>query len=71
MIEFSVADIGHFVGQWLWPLFRIGGFLMAAPIVGARVVPARVRIVLAMALTALVAPVLGPLPAFDGLSVEN
>ncbi len=71
MLEFSVADIGQFVGQWLWPLFRISGFLMAAPILGAQVVPARVRMALAIVLTVLVVPVLEPLPAFDGLSIES
>lgn len=45
----------------LWPLVRIGGVLATAPVLGARVVPARVRVVLALLLTLTLAPVLPPL----------
>ena len=71
MIEFTLADLEGLVGQWLWPLFRIASFLAAAPIIGARVVSARIRIVLAILLTVLVAPNLESLPAFDGLLQLN
>jgi flagellar biosynthetic protein FliR len=47
----------------LWPLVRIGGVLATAPVLGARMVPARVRVVLALLLTLALAPVLPPLSA--------
>ncbi len=41
-----------------FPFARIGAFLMVAPMFGARFVPARMRVLLAVALTALVAPLM-------------
>jgi flagellar biosynthesis protein FliR len=46
--------------HYLLPFFRISGLLMVMPILGARAVPARIRLMLAMTLTALVAPLLDP-----------
>lgn len=47
---------------------RVGGLVMTAPIFGAGAVPLRVRVLLAAALTLLVAPVLwqGPVARIDG-----
>src|SRR5690606_5774479 len=45
-----------------WPFFRIAGVLMVAPVFGARLVPARVRLAFALAVTFVLAPVL-PAPA--------
>jgi flagellar biosynthesis protein FliR len=49
---------------FLWPLFRVGAMLMVAPVFGMTGVPARVRVLLALALTAVLAPLLpAPPPA--------
>jgi flagellar biosynthetic protein FliR len=69
MFVVSDAQIAQFVGQYIWPLTRITAFLLAAPIFGSRIVSARVRLVLGLMLTLLVAPLLPPLPAFDGFSL--
>jgi len=42
--------------QYFWPFVRVAAFVMTAPIFGARFVPARFKIVLAGAITLLVAP---------------
>ena len=42
----------------IWPFFRIAGVLMVAPVFGARLVPIRVRVALAVAVTVVLAPVL-------------
>lgn len=57
-------------GQFLWPLFRIMGFFMVAPIFGAQVVSSRVRLMLAVTMTMLVAPTLPALPVIDGISLQ-
>jgi flagellar biosynthetic protein FliR len=44
------------------PFFRIAGVLMVAPVLGARFVPARVRLAFALAVTFVLGPVL-PAPA--------
>jgi flagellar biosynthesis protein FliR len=42
----------------VWPFFRIAGVLMVAPVFGARLVPMRVRLALAVAATFVLSPVL-------------
>lgn len=65
------AQITEFVGRYLWPLFRIAALLMAMPIIGTRVVTARVRIVLALMTTLLVVPLLPPMPSVPPLSLQS
>ncbi len=48
--------------QYFWPFLRIGALLMIAPVLGARSVSPRVRVLLALLLTLVVAPLL-PAPA--------
>lgn len=57
--------------SWLWPFFRIAGFLMAAPVIGTRTVPVRIRLIIAIAITMVVAPVV-QLPEFiEPFSLEG
>lgn len=69
-IELGPEAIGQWVGSFLWPLFRIGSFLMVIPIFGTQLVTARIRVGLALAMTILVMPMIGDVPAVDGLSPE-
>ncbi|GAA6153276.1 flagellar biosynthetic protein FliR [Pseudoteredinibacter isoporae] len=64
-------QILEFVGQYIWPLIRISGVLLAMPLIGARVVPARVRLALAFVLAVLVSPLLPPLPDVPLLSLRT
>ncbi|MDX1562902.1 MAG: flagellar biosynthetic protein FliR [Gammaproteobacteria bacterium] len=50
---------------YVWPFFRIAGLVMVAPVFGARLVPARVRIGLCLALTIVIAPGRGQVTVFD------
>ncbi len=56
------------ISTTLWVMLRIGAMLMAMPMIGTRAVPARVRVMLAVALSVALAPVLPAVPLFDGLS---
>jgi flagellar biosynthesis protein FliR len=47
------AVLTHELGLSVWPFFRVAGVLMVAPVFGARLVPVRIR--LAMAVTATLA----------------
>ncbi len=59
------------IQSWLWPFFRIGGLLMAAPVIGTRAVPVRIRLVMAIAITMLVVPYIPAVPVVDALSGEG
>ena len=65
------AQITEFVGRYLWPLFRISALFMAMPIVGTRLVSARIRVVLAITVTLLVVPLLPPMPSVPPLSMAS
>ena len=57
-IALSIGQLEGWVAQGFFPFARIGACLMVAPVFGARFVPARTRIILAVAITALVAPMI-------------
>ncbi len=68
MIEFSDASLLGLVQQYFWPFLRIGAVFMLAPVVGARNVPVRIRIFLAVLITLIIAPLLPapePMPMFE------
>lgn len=69
MFEITDTQIAHFVQQYCLPLFRIGALLMAMPVIGTRVVPARVRLVMAFLITLMVVPLLPPMSAAPSLSL--
>lgn len=52
--EISSALVAAWVTQYAGPFMRISAFLMSAPLIGTRMVPMRVRLFLALALTMLV-----------------
>lgn len=58
----TTGQLEAWLAAWLWPFLRIGACLMVAPIFGAQFVPARFRIILAAAITLVVAPLLPPQP---------
>src|SRR5690554_2243767 len=55
----------------MYPFARISGLLMVMPLLGTRMVTARVRLLLAVTITLVIVPVLPPLPAVDALSVAS
>jgi flagellar biosynthesis protein FliR len=57
-IALTSGQLEGWVAQAFFPFVRISSCLMVAPLFGARFVPARSRLVLAAALTALVIPML-------------
>jgi len=71
LFELSVLQIEQWVAAFLWPLFRIASFFMAVPLLGSQLVNARVRLFLALAVTVVVAPLLPPMPDFDGLHLNT
>jgi flagellar biosynthetic protein FliR len=62
----NAADVSQWVGRLWWPSLRIAGFVATAPIASETVIPRRVKVVLTLALTVLMAP-LAAVPA--GLSI--
>lgn len=70
MIELSGADIGGWINSLLLPLFRIASLLMVMPVIGTQMVPARVRLYTALAITVALVPVLPPMPQVEAFSLQ-
>jgi flagellar biosynthesis protein FliR len=62
MITLTTGQLDTWLAQVLWPFIRISSCFMVAPAFAAEYVPARIRIVLAGAITLIVAPLI-PMPA--------
>jgi flagellar biosynthetic protein FliR len=60
MLTLTTGQLEAWLAQYLWPFLRIGACFMMAPIFGARFVPPRVRLLLAGAITLIVAPLVPP-----------
>jgi flagellar biosynthetic protein FliR len=71
MITLTSGQLETWLGLYLWPFIRIGACLMVAPIFGAGFVPARMRLIMAGAITLLVAPLLPVQPTVSPLSAEG
>jgi flagellar biosynthetic protein FliR len=69
-IDLTTGQLEAYVAQGFFPFARIGACLMVAPMFGARFVPARTRVVLAAAITALVIPLVPP-PAIAPFSAAG
>jgi flagellar biosynthesis protein FliR len=67
----SEAQINQFIGQYFWPMLRISAFYFAVPIIGARTVPARVRVLLSLLTAMLVSPLLPVSPIISFVSLEG
>ncbi len=71
MITLNPDQLQHWVLQLFWPFVRIGACFMVAPLFGAAMVPARVRVILAGAVASLVAPLLPELAGVSPLSLSG
>ena len=70
-MELTTAQLTAWIGQLLWPLFRVAGLLMTMPIIGSAMVPAQFRLLLALVITFLIAPLLPAMPVVEPLSADS
>lgn len=71
-MELTSAEITGLLGSYLWPFFRIGAMLMAAPIFSSNFVSVRTRLLIALAVSIVIVPTIPQAPpAVDALSAEG
>ncbi|PKG58868.1 flagellar biosynthetic protein FliR [Shewanella sp. Choline-02u-19] len=68
MLSLTSVQISAFIGTFWWPFCRIMGAFMVMPFLGSNFIPVTVRVLLAFSISALVAPLLPPVPQVDALS---
>ncbi len=71
MFGIGFLDIEQWAAEFMLPFFRVASFFMVVPVIGTRMVPARIRMGLALAVTAVIVPVLPDLPQINGLSLQT
>lgn len=69
MLEIDSTIIGGWLGTLVWPFIRIGGLFMVAPVFATQLVPARIRLLITVLITYLLAPLLPEMPQLDLVSV--
>ena len=55
-LTLNAADVSHWVSRLWWPMLRVGGFVLAAPVASETVIPTFVKIVMSLSLAFLMAP---------------
>jgi len=70
-MNFTDQQLLQWITGFLWPFFRVAALVAVAPILGVRVVPLRFRVVIALALTLVITPVLPPGPEIDPASAAG
>ena len=70
-MSFAINDLMLLIERFLLPFIRLGALFVAAPFFGAVTIPVRVRIILAIAVTVILLPVLGNAVAVDLMSGEG
>ena len=68
-MHFTSAEIVAWIGSFMWPFFRISSMFMVAPITGGQYVPVRARLMLSVAVTFVVMPLLPDPPAVTPFSL--
>ena len=68
---FTSEELLLLIEHWMWPFFRIGGMLMTMPIIGTRSIPVRIRMMTAIAVTWVVAPIIPVNVYIDPLSMDG
>jgi len=70
-VEIPIAPILETIASFLWPFVRIASAVMVMPVLGGSFTPAKVKVLLALALTVLIAPLLPASPPLELLSLEG
>ncbi|KFE57789.1 flagellar biosynthetic protein FliR [Pseudomonas syringae] len=70
VLALTDGQIGTWVASFMLPMFRITSMLMTMPVFGTTLVPSRVRLYFALAITVVVAPVLPPMPQVNALDLS-
>jgi flagellar biosynthetic protein FliR len=67
-LNFTEEQILGQTASFIWPLMRISAMFVSVPLFSIQSVPARVRLVLSVAITLVVIPLLPPLPTVEMFS---
>ncbi|MDD7804629.1 MAG: flagellar biosynthetic protein FliR [Endozoicomonas sp. (ex Botrylloides leachii)] len=64
----TFSQLTGWIGHYLWPFFRISSLFITMPMLNSRVVSIRIRLILSLAITLIIAPLLPAAPAVEPIS---
>lgn len=70
-MDLSVEQLLQWMNAYLWPMTRIGGIFMLLPVLGSHFIPKKVRLLMTVMITIVIAPTLPPMPTVDALSWQG
>ncbi|MFD2643371.1 flagellar biosynthetic protein FliR [Pseudomonas japonica] len=70
MLELTDTQISTWVASFMLPLFRVAAVLMTMPVFGTSLVPQRIRLYFAVAITVVIAPGLPAMPPVEALDLS-
>lgn len=70
VLALTDAQISTWVASFILPLFRVAAVLMTMPVFGTTLVPQRVRLYFAVAITVAIVPALPPMPTVNALDLS-
>ena len=70
-MNFTDDQLVALVTSYFWPFIRIAAFIAVVPVFGARVVPKRIRMLIVIALTMVIVPILPPPAVIDPFGVDG
>jgi flagellar biosynthetic protein FliR len=71
MLEFTALDLNGWVTQYFYPFARIAGCLGVMPLLGSKLVPRQIRILLSVFITLIIAPLLPDMPNVEPMSMAS
>ncbi len=71
IIDMDSIEISSWISRYVWPFCRVSGFFLALPLFGTRLVSVRIRLLLSVAVTLVIVPLLPPMPKTDGIGLET
>ena len=71
LLALTDTQISTWVASFMLPLFRVTSLLMVMPVFGTTLVPRRVRLYFALAITVVIAPGLPPMPEVHALDLSG
>lgn len=70
-VVLTTAELTSWLGSFFWPLVRISAMFVMTPVIGARYVPIRVRLAIAVIITLVILPTLQYAPAVEPWSADG
>ena len=67
----SLGELTDLVFSMMWAMLRVTGVALIAPVLGSLMVPVRIRVIIAVALTVAMLPLMGAVPEYSVLSVQG